>query len=283
MVEIGKYSKLRVVREAEFGVFLDGDWLGEVYMPHKQADKKYTIDDVVQVFIYLDSRDSYAATMKKPRALVGEFVLLKVEQVNEFGAFLDWGLSKDLLVPFREQKVKMVEGRSYVVRIYLDEMTNRIAASSKLDRFLNLVPVDFKEGDLVDLIVCNETEMGYNAIINSGHWGLIYSNEVFQPLSRGQELPGYVKKIRDDGKIDLALHKPGYDKVDEFAGIILEKLDQYDGFLAVNDKSDPELIYDMFGISKKSFKKAVGALYRKKMITLEGNGMKKVEIPLGEK
>ncbi len=201
---------------------------------------------------------------------------MKVVSVNAIGAFLDWGLSKDLLVPFREQKQTMQEGRWYIVKVYFDKTSKRIAASAKLDSFLDNLPPDYKEGQEVDLIVCNETELGYKAIVNKLHWGMLYKSEVFQPMEKGQKIKGFIKKVRDDEKIDLSLTKPGYRKVDDISDKILVYLRNNHGFMAVTDKSSPDIIYSLFGISKKAYKMAIGGLYKKGYISLEDSGVRLV-------
>jgi uncharacterized protein len=206
--------------------------------------------------------------------MAGDFALLKVVAVNSVGAFLDWGLSKDLLVPFSEQRPLMEKGKSYIVRIYIDKQSNRITATTRLDRYLDNTPGNFHAGQEVKLLICNQTDIGYKAIINGTHWGVLYSNEVFQPLKRGQKTEGYIKKVRDDNKIDLSLHKPGYKKVGDVTETILNVLKKKDGFLPVTDKSSPEIIYKLFGVSKNTYKKAIGAIYRKRLITIENNGIK---------
>ena len=274
MVEIGKLNNLRVVKEVDFGVYLDGDDLGEILLPKKYVPKDCVPDSIIEVFIYLDSEDRIIATTQKPYAMVGEFAELKVVSVSAVGAFLDWGLQKDLLVPFREQKQKMIKGKSYVVHVYFDEKSERIAASTKLNKYLGKTPIDFQLREEVDLLICDETENGYNAIINNTHIGLIYKNDIFQTLETGQKIKGYIKNIREDNKIDLLLQKPGYGKVDDVSQKILELIKQHGGFVSVTDKSSPEIIYEMFGVSKKTYKKAIGALFKKRLITIEDNGIK---------
>jgi len=206
--------------------------------------------------------------------MVGEFAVLKVVALSKFGAFLDWGLPKDLLVPFREQKADMVEGRNYLVYIYLDLQTNRTVASAKLDKFLDNTPPEYEIGQEVDLVITDETDLGYKAIVNYEHWGMLYKNQVYKTLSSGQKLKGYVSKVRVDEKIDLLLEKPGYEKVDAISEKILNELKENNGFMAVSDKTSPEMIKAMFGISKKNFKKAIGGLYRKKIIVFESDGIR---------
>ena len=274
MLEIGRLNNLRVVKEVDFGVYLDGGEFGEILLPKKYVPKNCRPGSIIEVFIYLDSEDRIIATTQKPYAMVGEFAELKVVSVSAAGAFLDWGLQKDLLVPFREQKQKMIKGKSYVVYVYFDEKSERIAASAKLHKYLDSAPVDFRPGEEVDLLIYDETEMGYNAIINKTHMGLIHKNDVFQTLETGQKIKGYIKNIREDGKIDLLLQKPGYGKVDDLSRKILELIKQHDGFVPVTDKSPPEIIYKTFGVSKKTYKKAIGALFKKRLITIEDDGIK---------
>ena len=274
MTEIGKFNNLQITREVDFGVYLDGEDYGEILMPKKYLPENYKIDDFIDAFVYLDSEDRIIATTEKPYAMVGEFAFLKVVAVNEFGAFLDWGLIKDLLVPFNQQKHKMEEGESYLVYIYLDEKSERIAASSKLDKFLDKQPADYEEGQEVNLIIDKQTNIGYKAIVNNTHWGVIFKNEIFQTLTKGQQIKGYIKKIREDNKIDLSLYKKGYEKVDDSLNKILEILKEHNGFISISDKSSPETIYKMFGISKKTYKKIIGSLYKKKLIYIDKNGIR---------
>jgi hypothetical protein len=269
LINIGKYNILRVLKKVDFGVYLDGKTDGEILMPERYVPEGTEIEDVLNVFVYLDSEDRLIATTEKPYAQVGEVAMLKVKAVDRFGAFLDWGLMKDLLVPFREQKSDMIEGRSYLVYVYLDEKTNRIAASAKLSKYLNKTVPQYTIGEEVDLILESETELGYNAIINNSHWGLLYESEVFEQLEKGQRLKGYIKKVREDNKIDLSLHKPGYERVEPVEKAILDMLNKKGGAVPVSDKSDAETIYSLFGVSKKTFKKAIGALYKKRLIIIE--------------
>lgn len=274
MAEIGKLNKLRVVKEVDFGIYLDGDIHGEILMPKRYVPENCKPEDIIDAFVYMDSADRIIATTEKPYAMVDEFALLTVVSVNQVGAFLDWGLMKDLLVPFSEQTLKMEEGKSYMVYIYLDNESRRIVASAKLDQFLDNTPPMFEPGDAVELIVCSKTEIGYKAIVNNTWWGVIYGNEVFQHLNKGQHIKGYIKKVREDDKIDLSLFKPHYAKVDDISSIIIERLEERGGFLEVTDKSSPETIYDVFGVSKKAYKMAVGKLFKEKVIMLEKNGIR---------
>ncbi|MGE0078546.1 MAG: S1 RNA-binding domain-containing protein [Bacteroidales bacterium] len=274
MAKIGEYNCLRVKKLVPFGVYLDGEDHGEILMPSRYVPQDCKVDDMVDVFIYLDSEDRIIATTEKPYAIVGEFALLRVVAISKMGAFMDWGLPKDLLVPFREQKKEMREGEEYIVFIYFDFESKRIVASAKIEKFLDNTLPEFTIGQEVDLIIINESDLGFNAIIDQTHTGVIYKNEVFQPLKKGDKLKGYIKKVREDEKIDLVLQKPGYEKVDSVSQEILEKLRQNNGFIAITDKSDPDDIYNFFHISKKTFKKAVGNLYRERLISLEDNGIR---------
>lgn len=276
MAEIGRSSSLRVVREVDFGVYLDGEELGEILLPERYLAEGCKVGDTIEVFIYLDSEDRLVAGTERPYAEVGDFAFLKVVDLGPVGAFLDWGLPKDLLVPFREQKEKMAEGREYVVFVYLDN-SMRIAASSRLDRFLGKEPASFQADEEVELLICDETDLGYKAIINGTHMGVLYRNEVFQKLKKGQQIRGFIKKVRDDGKIDLALQKGGPKKVDELSEKILNALKKEGGFLSVTDKSSPKVINSLFGCSKNTYKKAVGGLYKKRLIILEKSGIRLCE------
>ena len=273
MVEIGKINALRIVKEVDFGLYLDGGEKGEILLPKRYVPEQYEIDEIIDVFIYNDSEDRIIATTEKPYAMVGDFALLEVVSVNKIGAFLDWGLAKDLLVPFREQKAKMIEGNSYIVAIYLDDESKRIAATSKIDKLLDNVPAEYEVNQEVDLLIYSKTDLGYKVIINKLHWGMLYDNQVFQELERGQHLKGYIQKVRDDEKIDVTLHKPGYEKIDALAQLILNELKENHGFLSVNDKSTSEEIHELFGESKKTFKKAIGQLYKKGIISINDTGI----------
>jgi len=274
MAEIGVFNNLRVIKEVDFGVYLDGGEHEEILLPRKYVPEGCKVDDNIRVFIYLDSEDRFIATTETPYAMVGDFALLKVVAVESDGAFLDWGLLKDLLVPFCEQSPTMEIGKSYIVRIYVDKQSNRIAATTRLDRYLDNEPGNFHAGQEVELLICNQTDIGYKAIINGTHWGVLYSNEVFQPLKSGQKTKGYIKKVREDNKIDLSLHKPGYERVDDITDTILNVLKKQGGFISVTDKSSPETINKLFGVSKKTYKKAIGAIYRKRLITIESDGIR---------
>lgn len=276
MAEIGEFNTLRVVKVLDSGVYLDGKGLGNIVLPRRDMPENCKPGDSIQVFLYYNAQGRVVATTRTPKIRVGEFAFLKAVSVTGAGAFLDWGLPEHLLAPAREQKKRMELGKSYIVFAYLDlgDKNKGIAASSKLDKFLDQMPPAFAAGQEVDLLICEQTELGYKAIINNSHWGVLYKNEVFYELHQGQQLKGFIKKIREDQKIDLCLHKPGPEKVSDLSGEIFNKLAAQAGFLAVTDTSTPEAIYAMFGVSKKTFKKALGALYKRKLITIEENGIR---------
>ncbi len=274
MVKIGKISTLEVVKFTDQGAYLDGGPYGEILMPNRYVTEDLKVEDDIDVFIYFDSEDRIVATTETPFAMVDEFAYLKVVAVTSVGAFLDWGLQKDLLVPFREQTVKMELGKSYLVRVFVDVVTGRIAASAKYNRYISKEQIEQKTGEKVELLIANKTDLGYNAIINGTHLGILYFNEIFKPIRTGDKLEGYIKKIREDGKIDLSLEVQGYAKVDPVSAEILEKLKKNNGFIGLSDKSDPELITKQLGISKKTFKKAIGALYKDKLIVIEEGGIR---------
>ncbi|MFU8780740.1 MAG: S1 RNA-binding domain-containing protein [Kiritimatiellia bacterium] len=277
MVEIGKMNRLTVLRSSAHGLFLDGGSLGDILLPKRYASRGLKPGDVVEVFLMFDSEDRLIATTLRPLAMVGDFAWLQVISSSGAGTFLDWGLPKDLLVPFREQTVKMLPGRSYMVRIYLDQVSNRIAATARLDRFLDKMPGNFTVGQPVDLLICARTDLGYKAIVDSTHWGMIFHKNVFRPIICGQRMQGYIQQVREDGKIGLCLEPPGHERINDIAAAILSYLDAQGGFMAVTDKTEPEQIYALFGISKKAFKQAIGALYKARRITFEAGGTRRLD------
>lgn len=277
MVEIGKYNTLKIVKDLDFGVYLDGGDDLEILLPARYVPRNVKPGDEVEVFIYHDNEGRIIATTAKPLAIVGEFQWMECKSVNDMGAFLEWGLMKDLLVPFREQKMPMREGKWYLVYVHLDHVTKRIVASARVDKFLDNIPPVYEFNQEVDLLVADETEIGYKVIINNLHWGLVYHNEIYRRLERGEHLKGYIKEVREDEKIDVSLTRLGYEKVEGIAGIILDALKVQNGFLPVHDKSPAEEIYSLFGCSKKSFKQAIGALYKKKLISIEPAGIRLIE------
>ena len=269
MVEIGKINKLQVVKSLDHGIYLDGGDLGEILMPRRYVPENCEVGDTLEVFIYLDSADLLLATTETPYVMVGECAYLKVVDVNQAGAFMDWGLPKDLLVPYSEQISPLKIGQSYTVLAYLDENTNRIAATQKLDSYLSEEAQYFKPGQAVDLLIFGKTELGYKAVINNTHIGLIYRNEVFQTLTHGEKLKGFIKAIREDRKIDLCLQLPGKDAREDLNTRILDHLKKNGGISTLTDKSSPEDIYQCFAVSKKNYKKAIGTLYKKRLICIE--------------
>lgn len=272
--EIGKFNTLKVIAKTDNGAYLDAGDLGEILLPNRLLPDDCEVDSLVSVFIYLDSADRLIATTEKPLAQVGEFVSLKVAQVNKMGAFLDWGLPKDLLVPYNQQHTKMEVGKYYLVRVFLDQRTERIAASSKLDKFIDVWPAEYTDGEEVSLTIANKTDLGFKAIINDLHWGLLYDNEIFQPLRVGRKITGYIKKVREDGRLDLILTRGGKGKVIDFSDKFIRFLQDNDGFTTLNDKSNPELIKRTLGVSKKTFKATVGNLLKKGKVSIEKNGIK---------
>jgi len=265
---------MSVVRTAEQGYYLDGQGADDILLPTSYIPQGTQIGDTVEVFVYRDSEDRLIATTLKPFAMVGEFASLEVVSTSGFGAFLDWGLPKDLMVPFREQQHKMREGTNYVVYVYLDESTDRVVATSRLARWLNKSPITYSTGDVVDIMVFDETDLGFKAIINGKHTGILYENEVFQAIRIGDKLKAYIKKIRTDGKIDLSLQQGAVEVINEVCDTILKELEEAGGYLAFTDKTPATVIYAKFGVSKKNFKKALGMLYKQRAVILEEEGIR---------
>lgn len=273
MIKLGSYNQLEVAKKTDAGILLSGSDT-EILMPSKWVPQGTEIGDIINVFVYKDSDDRLTATTQQPYAITNTFAYLEVKQTNDIGAFLDWGIDKDLLVPFKEQQHRMYAGNGYVVYVFIDEETNRIVASSKLKKYIDFEDIgDLKEGDEVRLLIYSETPLGLNAIINNRYSGLIYQNEIFEDLQVGDEVKGYIKTIREDKKIDLRLQKAGYELVDEGKIKILEYLKNNQGFLPFHDNSTPEEIKQQFQLSKKAFKKAIGALYKDKLILISDKGI----------
>ncbi|PJD96050.1 MAG: GntR family transcriptional regulator [Legionella sp.] len=274
MIEIGKWNTLTVIKEVPFGVYLDGGSAGDILLPKKAVPKGTTIDDKVKVFIYFDSEDMIIATTRRPYAQVGDIALLKVADVNMVGAFLDWGLDKDLLVPRAEQQRPMEKGKAYLVYVKQDHR-GRIVASSKLNYCLDQLPLpSFKPGQEVNLIIEETTPLGRKVIINNSYWGLIHEADIFQTLHYGHQMPGYIKAVRDDNKIDVALRKMGQNRIHELASRLLLMLQEQGGFLPLHDKSDAAEIKRLLGDSKSSFKSAIGHLYKQGKIIIEAQGIR---------
>ncbi len=272
-LRLGHYNRLEVIKELDFGLYLDGYDGEEILIPRVYVPEGTQIGDFLEVFIYRDSEDRLIATTLKPYATVGEFAYLKVKDVSKLGVFLDWGLMKDLLVPFGEQTHKMGLGRSYLVYIYIDEESERIVASAKLDKFLENDSSKFTEGQEVSLIPYEYTDLGIKALIDKRVIGVIYKSEVFQDVLLGEITKGFIKKIRTDTKIDLALVKQGYDRIDNVKSQIYDLLVLKEGFLPYTDKTDSEIIYKDLQMSKKDFKKAIGGLYRDGKVKLQDDGI----------
>ena len=275
MARLGKRNLLLIRRDAAPGFYLDGGDLGEILLPHRYIPEGAAPGDSVSVFLYRDSEDRLIATTERPYAEVGQFAYLRVVGIAPgVGAFLDWGLTKDLFLPIREQARPIQENNWVVVYILLDEQSNRILASTRLERWLDLQPATYARGESVQLLVDHETPLGYSAIINQSHRGLLYRTETGESLAVGQPLTGYVREVRPDGKIDLTLDAIGYGRIASLTGRILESLGENGGYLALHDQSPPEAIREAFGVSKKAYKQAVGALYRQKRLTLEPQGIR---------
>jgi hypothetical protein len=276
MVRIGRINKLRIKRKRDYGAHLDGGAAGDILLPAREVPAQCQAGDELEVFVYADKGERLRATISKPKATAGQFARLQVTTNATAGSYLDWGLEKDLFVPAKEQLVRMAEGRFYVVFILLDEETNRITASAKLDKFLSQQPPPYVEGEEVELFIYDKTDLGYKALVNKAHGGMLYKNEVFQEIRLGEQLQGYIKKIRPDFKIDLRLQPAGYQGqgIDDLAQTILDTIKERGGWIGVTDKSPAAEIHARFGVSKKIFKKAIGALYKKKLIVIDPGGIK---------
>jgi uncharacterized protein len=273
MVQIGKYNQLKVVKKTNKGVyFASGE--REIFLSSNNFTDKDNIEDEMNVFVYSDSDNNLLATTKKPYLQVGEFALLTVKDIKDFGAFLDWGIDKDILVPNREQKVPMKISYHYIVHLYIDEATGRITASSRWTDYIDYEQNSLKENDEVNLLIADKSDLGYNAIINNKYVGLIYSNEIFEPIKPGDRRLGYVKTKREDGKIDLSLQPKGYKHVENSKDKIIEILNRNDGYLSINDNSSPEEIYQKLQMSKKAFKKTIGGLFKERLIEITTDGIK---------
>ena len=272
-IELGKFNQLEVVKEVDFGLYLDGGEEGEILLPTRYVSEGCQVGDMLNVFLYLDIDERLIATTLTPLVQVGQFACLEVAWVNQFGAFLNWGLMKDLFVPFSEQKMKMQVGRKYVIHAHLDDESYRIVASAKVERYLSKDIPDYAPGTEVDILIWQKTDLGFKAIIDNKHSGLLYENEIFCTLETGMQMRAFVKQVREDGKVDLILQKPGFEKIDDFSKTLLDYIKEHGGRIHLNDKSPAEDIYDTFCVSKKTFKKGVGDLYKKRLISLQENGI----------
>ncbi len=269
MVKLGQYSSLSIIKKVDFGVFLNGEELGEILLPKRYLKDDASIGDVISVFLYNDSEDRIVATTETPKALVGECAYLRVVDTNKFGAFLDWGLPKDLLVPFNEQQKPMQKGYSYTVYLFVDETTQRIAASSRLEDHLIADINIYEPRQAVDLQIYGKSDLGFKAVINNTHLGQLYENETFKKLHYGEKLKGYIKLLRTDGKVDLSLQLPAHLEREGLADTILQYLEQHQGISTLTDKSPPAEIYATYGVSKATYKKTLGLLYKNRQIKIE--------------
>ena len=278
MIELGKYATLEVVKTMSFGAYLDAGPFGEVLLPIRYVPKGLEPGDELEVFLYCDSEDRVIATTEKPYAKVGDIVGMVVKDAALNGAYLDWGLMKDLFVPFREQEERMIVGKVYIVKVLLDDTTDRIYATAKISKYIqNQNDGKLSNGENVKVLVWMRTDLGYKVIVNDTYVGLVFKSDIFQPIKIGQVLRGYVKNIREDGKIDIAFQKQGYhNQIPDSTDVILNKLKENNGYIEVTDSSEPDLIYEVLGMSKKAFKKAVGSLYKQRLIILEEKGIRLV-------
>lgn len=277
MIKVGEYNVLKVLRSVDFGFYLD-DGAEGILLPKRFVPEGLAIGDEITVFVYHDSEGRMIATTQHPKGVVGEIVKLKAVTVTNLGAFLDWGLMKDIFVPKSKQLSGMRQGAEYLVKIYLDEQTGRVAATEKIEPFLSNENLTVKEMDAVDLIVYRRTDIGYLVIINNVHTGVLHFNEIYRNIGGGDKMKGFIKTIRPENKIDVAVGRPGYERVEDEAGKIVRLLNENNGYLPYHDKSAPEEIYDFFGMSKKAFKMATGSLYKQQKIILTKTGIKLLEV-----
>ncbi|MEZ2744604.1 S1 RNA-binding domain-containing protein [Halopseudomonas bauzanensis] len=270
MAAIGHFNNLSIVKHTGFGLYLDGGPHGEILLPNRYIpkDQPTEIGDWLRVFIYRDSEDKLIATTQRPKVQVGEFASLKVVEITRVGLFLDWGLPKDLLLPHSEEKRPLQVGDHCVVHVYLDKHSERITATARLDRHLDKTPASYQPGEAVDLLIVEPSDLGYKAIINHRHWGLVHKNEIFKPLRPGRRERGYIREVRPDGKVSLSLQPVGRDAGDSLQALIMQTLDENNGVLNLSDKSPAPEIARLFGVSKGSFKKAIGGLYREERIVI---------------
>ncbi|WP_274020077.1 S1 RNA-binding domain-containing protein [Vibrio parahaemolyticus] len=275
MIKIGQINSLEVIKKADFGVFLDGDDYGSVLLPNKHVPEGTELGDHIEVFLYFDSESQLAATIDKPIAQVGEWGLMKIEGINQTGAFVNWGIKeKDLLIPFSEQRARFTAGQNILVYVYTDKASGRIVGTTKFNKWLEKTPANYEVNEEVDLIIAERSQLGYKAIVNGKHWGMIFPSDVFGKLFIGKKLKGYIKQVREDGKIDLSLQKVGVAKMDDLSSKIIDLLEKKGGFLPLNDKSSPEAIFDAFRTSKGTYKKTIGGLYKQGKIVIEKDGIR---------
>jgi len=273
MINLGKFNTLTILRRLEQGFYLGDDSGESVLLPNRYISEGMSIGDTLTVFIYNDSEDRIVATTLHPKITLNKFECLRVTSVTGHGAFMDWGLAKDIFVPFREQAKKMQEGETHIVCLYLDKISNRLAASGKINKFLKNENIKLKEKEEVELLIAEITDIGINVIINDCYKGILYQNEIFRTLDYGERVKGYIKKIREDNKIDVSLQRFGYENVLPNEKKILDKLNQNNGFLKLNDYSSPDDITELLEMSKKTFKKAIGSLFKQRLIRIEEKGI----------
>ncbi|WP_260258509.1 CvfB family protein [Vibrio intestinalis] len=277
MINVGQVNHLEVVKKTEFGVFLDAGEFGSSLLPSRFVPEGTEVGQFIDAFLYFDSDNQLAATTETPIAQVGEWGLMKIEGINATGAFVNWGIkSKDLLIPFSEQRGRLAEGQTILVYVYTDKASGRIVGTTKFNKHLDNTPANYTRNQQVDLLIAERSELGYKAIVNCEHWGMIFSSDVFGKLFVGKKVKGYIKAIREDGKIDLSLQKVGVAKMDDLSTKIIELLEKKDGFLPLNDKSSPDAIFAAFRTSKGTFKKTIGGLYKAGKITIEKEGIRLV-------
>ena len=272
---LGQKNKLKAMWRVDFGVYLEGNEEGKILLPNRYVPEELEIGDEIEVFVYLDNEERLVATTLEPKAMVGDFAYLKVAWVNEYGAFLDWGLMKDLFCPFREQKKRMVQDRSYIVHVHIDEESYRIVASAKVEHYLE-EPKDLKVGDKVDALIWQKTDLGFKAIVNNRYPALLYDTQIFRDLRTGDKVEAYISNVREDGKIDIALQKKGREQIEDFAEYLLRYLQYRGGRCRLGDKSSAEEIKEQFQVSKKTYKRAIGDLYKRRLITITDDGIELV-------
>lgn len=275
MIKVGQINHLEVVKKADFGLFLDAGDYGTVLLPNRFVPKGADVGSFLDAFLYFDSDSQIVATTETPVAQVGEWGLMRIQGINSTGAFADWGIKgKDLLIPFSEQRSRFAEGQNVLVYVYTDKASGRIVGTTKFNKLLDKTPADYKRNQQVDLIIAERSDLGYKAIVEGQHWGMIFKSDVFGKLFIGKTLKGYIKGVREDGKIDLSLQKIGVAKMDDLSQKIIDLLEKKGGFLPLNDKSSPEAIFAAFRASKGTFKKSIGGLYKQGKITIEKEGIR---------
>ncbi|MGL6314929.1 CvfB family protein [Vibrio sp. WXL103] len=278
MIQIGRINSLEVTKKTDFGVFLDAGDYGSALLPNRLCPEGIEVGERIDAFLYFDADSQVVATTEQPIAQVGEWGLMKIEGINATGAFASWGIkSKDLLIPFSEQRTRFRAGQSVLVYVYTDKASGRIVGTTKFNKLLNKTPANYQRNQQVDLIIAERSDLGFKAIVNGQHWGMLFPSDVIGKIFVGKKLKGFIKNIREDGKIDLALQKVGVEKMDDLSEKILAQLAKRDGFLPLSDKSTPEAIFDVFRTSKGTFKKSIGGLYKQGLIRIEKDGIRLTE------